>query len=41
MEMSAAVTYDLENATNELTKRMKMMIAGLGRDEAISKLINE
>ncbi len=41
MEMNATITYDLENATNELTRRMKVMIAGLPKNEAITKLINE
>ncbi len=41
MEMNATITYDLENATNELTRRMKVMIAGLPKAEAITKLINE
>lgn len=27
MEMNATLTYDLENATNELTRRMKVIIA--------------
>ena len=27
MEMNATITYDLENSTNELTRRMKVMIA--------------
>ncbi len=41
MEMNATITYDLENATNELTKRMKLIIAGLGSDDAKTRLINE
>jgi hypothetical protein len=27
MEMTASVTYDFENATNELTRHMKLLIA--------------
>ena len=27
MEMNTTITYDLENSTNELTRRMKIMIA--------------
>jgi hypothetical protein len=27
MEMNTTITYDLENASNELTRRMKIMIA--------------
>lgn len=27
MEMNATLTYDLENASNELTRRMKVIIA--------------
>lgn len=41
MEMSATITYDLENASNELTRRMKVIIAGLPEKEAITRLINE
>jgi hypothetical protein len=41
MEMNATITYDLENSTNELTRRMKVMIAGLTKKEAIDRLISE
>ena len=41
MEMNATITYDLENATNELTRRMKSMITGLPKNDAITKIINE
>ncbi len=41
MEMNATITYDLENASNELTRRMKVTIAWLSKTEAITKLINE
>lgn len=41
MEMNATITYDLENASNDLTKRMKLIIAGLSSDEAKTRLINE
>lgn len=41
MEMNATLTYDLENATNELTRRMKVIIAWLSKEEAIDRLINE
>jgi hypothetical protein len=27
MEMNTTITYDLENSSNELTRRMKVMIA--------------
>ncbi len=40
MEMTVSTTFDFENITNELTRNMKIMIAGLSRDEAVSKLIN-
>jgi hypothetical protein len=40
MEMTASITYDFENATNELTRHMKVLIAGLSKKEAISRLIN-
>ncbi len=41
MEMNATITYDLENASNELTRRMKVTIAWMGKTEAVTKLINE
>jgi hypothetical protein len=41
MEMNATITYDLENANNELTRRMKSMIAGMTKKEAIDRLISE
>lgn len=41
MEMNTTITYDLENASNELTRRMKITIAGLTKKEAIDRLINE
>ena len=41
MEMNATITYDLENASNEMTRRMKVIIAGLSENEAITRLINE
>ena len=41
MEMNATLTYDLENASNELTRRMKVIIAWLSEEEAITRLINE
>jgi muramidase (phage lysozyme) len=41
MEMNTTITYDLENASNELTRRMKIMIAWLTKKDAISRLINE
>lgn len=40
MEMNASITYDLENSTNELTRRMKVTIAGLSKSDAITRLIN-
>lgn len=41
MEMNTTITYDLENSSNELTRRMKVMIAGLPKKEAIGRLIAE
>ena len=41
MEMNTTITYDLENASNELTRRMKITIAGLKKNDAITRLINE
>ena len=41
MEMNATITYDLENAVNELTRRMKVIIAGLSKGDATTRLINE
>lgn len=40
MEMTASTTYDFENATNELTRHMKVLIAWLSKNEAVSRLIN-
>jgi hypothetical protein len=40
MEMTASITYDFENATNDLTRNMKILIAWLSKKEAISRLIN-
>lgn len=41
MEMNATITYDLENASNELTRRMKVIIAWLNVEDATTRLINE
>lgn len=41
MEMNTTITYDLENSSNELTRRMKVMIAGLTKKEAVDRLIQE
>jgi hypothetical protein len=41
MEMNTTITYDLENSSNELTRRMKVMIAGLSQTEAIDRLVGE
>jgi hypothetical protein len=41
MEMNTTITYDLENSSNELTRRMKVMIAWLPKAEAIDRLIRE
>ena len=41
MEMNTTITYDLENASNELTRRMKIIIAGLKEADAVARLINE
>lgn len=38
MEMTANVAYDFENVTNELTRHIKFLIAGLPEDQAIQKL---
>lgn len=38
MEMTASVTYDFENTTNELTRHMKLLIAGLSEKNAIERL---
>lgn len=38
MEMTASVTYDFENAANELTRHMKLVIAWLPEDESIKRL---
>jgi hypothetical protein len=38
MEMDTTITYDLENPMNELTRRMKIMIAWLPEKEAIARL---
>jgi uncharacterized protein YlbG (UPF0298 family) len=38
MEMTASVTYDFENAANELTRHMKLLVAWLSVDDAIEKL---
>lgn len=38
MEMSASVTYDFENAANELTRHMKLLIAGLSDTDAVERL---
>lgn len=41
MEMNVSITYDFENAANELTRHMKVLIAGLPEKDAISRLIND
>lgn len=41
LEMNTSTVYDFENATNELTKRLKTIIAGNSKKEAIDRLINE
>lgn len=41
LEMNTSITYDFENAANELTRRLKTIIAGLPKQEAIDRLINE
>jgi hypothetical protein len=41
MEMTATISYDFENTTNELTRYMKALITGLSRKDATDKLINE
>ena len=40
MEMTASTTYDFENATSQLVRHMKNMIAGLPKKEAVNLLIN-
>lgn len=41
MEMNVSITYDFENAANELTRHMKVLIAWLSKKDAISRLIND
>ncbi len=41
LEMNTSITYDFENVTNELTRRLKTIIAGLPKQVAIDRLINE
>lgn len=41
MEMNVSITYDFENAANELTRHMKVLIAWLPEKDAISRLIND
>jgi hypothetical protein len=41
MEMNTTITYDLENSSNELTRRMKVMIAWLPKADAVDRLIRE
>jgi phosphoribosylaminoimidazole carboxylase (NCAIR synthetase) len=41
MEMNVSITYDFENIQNQLTRHMKVLIAGLSKKEAISRLIND
>ena len=41
MEMNTTITYDLENSSNELTRRMKVMIAWLPKSDAIDRLVSE
>ncbi len=40
MEVNSSITYDLENAANELTRKMKVTVAWLSKAEAINRLIN-
>lgn len=41
MEMNTNITYDFENVTNELTRHMKILIAGLSQQDAVSRLLND
>lgn len=41
LEMNTSTTYDLENTTNDLTRRLKTIIAGTSESEARARLINE
>lgn len=41
LEMNTSTTYDLENVGNELTKRLKIIIAGLSEEEAKKRLVDE
>lgn len=41
LEMNTSTAYDFENSSNELTKRLKNIIAGLSNKEATEKLIND
>jgi uncharacterized integral membrane protein len=40
MEMNATITYDFENPINELTRQMKILIAGLDKETAKNRIIN-
>lgn len=41
MELNTSITYDFENVTNELTRHMKVIIAGLSQKEAVDRLLND
>lgn len=41
MEMNASITYDFENVANELTRHMKVLIAGLSQKDAVDRLLND
>lgn len=41
VEMNTSVTYDFENVTNELTRRLKTLIAGISQQDAIQRLKDE
>ena len=41
LEMNASTVYDFENASNELTRRLKIIIAGTSEKDALDHLINE
>ncbi len=41
MEMNASITYDFENSSNQLVRHMKVLIAWLSKNDAISRLIND
>lgn len=39
--MNTSITYDFENVTNDFTRHLKTLIAGLSQKEAIDTLLNK